>query len=325
MNNKGQVTCSKYSGMKTRKFAGIPDEFAQLESAKVVLIPVPYDGTSTWGKGADKGPDAFLDAAENMEQYDIETDAEVYTNGIYLTDAIVENSSPEAVVNTVHKTVKDYIKRKKFVTVIGGEHSISIGTVRAFSECFDNLSVLHIDAHADLRKTYNGSAYNHACAMHEASQTTNLVQVGIRSMDAIEKSYLDLDRTFFAHDMVSDEFWMDKVIDMLTDNVFITFDFDALDPSIMPSRGTPEPGGLFWYETLEFLKAVFHEKTVVGFDLMELCPNPSNRAPDFLAAKLYYKMLAYKFETNNAMDDDDYGNRSREKANLSKFDDDHEN
>ena len=133
----------------TKNYAGIADEFAQLETSKVVLIPVPYDGTSTWGKGADKGPEAFLDASENMELYDIETDSEVYKQGVHLTKPVTEDDSPESMVDAVHKVTKEYIKRNKFVTLFGGEHSISIGSIRAFNECFDNLTVLHIDAHAD--------------------------------------------------------------------------------------------------------------------------------------------------------------------------------
>jgi len=306
-------------------YAGIPDEFAQLEKAKVVLIPVPYDGTSTWGKGADKGPKAFLEASENMEWYDIETDTEVYQQGVYLADSIEEDSSPEAMVNAVHKATKKYIKRNKFVTVFGGEHSISIGTIRAFNECFDNLTVLHIDAHADLRKSYDGSKFNHACAVHEASQTTNLIQVGIRSMDAIEKTFMDEEKIFFAHDMVNDEYWTDKVVELMTDNVFITLDLDVLDPSIMPSTGTPEPGGLFYYEILEFLKQVFQDKNVVGFDIVELCPNKMDKSSDFLAAKLYYKMLSYKFMGEAVEDeyDNTYDVHSKVGGNNnSKFDDD---
>ena len=281
--------------MKTRTYAGIPAEFAKLENASIVLIPVPYDGTSTWQKGADKGPEAFLNASENMELYDIETNSEVYQQGIYLVEAVHENGSPEAMVNAVHDITKKYINKNKFVTVFGGEHSISIGTIRAFNECYNTLTVLHIDAHADLRKEYNGSKYNHACAVYEASQTTNLIQVGIRSMDEMERSVIDLDKTFFAHEMATSDSWIEDVIDQMTDNVFITFDLDALDPSIMPSTGTPEPGGLFWYETLDFLKQVFEERNVVGFDMVELCPNENDKSSDFLAAKLYYKMLSYKF------------------------------
>ncbi|MFD2098167.1 agmatinase [Flagellimonas iocasae] len=286
--------------MKTnRMYAGISKEYGSAEKAKVVLLPVPYDGTSTWGKGADKGPEAFLEATDNMELYDIETDSEVYKVGIYLADAVTDFASPETMVNAVHKTVKEYINRNKVVTMIGGEHSISIGAIRAFNEYYDDLTVLQIDAHTDLRKEYNGSKYNHACAMHEANETTNLIQVGIRSMDHSETLVMNRDNVFFAHEMVTDDFWMDNVIDLMTDNVYITFDLDALDPSIMPSTGTPEPGGLFWYETLDFLKRVFEERNVVGFDLVELCPNANDRSPDFLAAKLYYKMLSYRFNEKN--------------------------
>jgi agmatinase len=307
--------------MNTNKtYAGIPQEFGNLSTSKIVIIPVPYDGTSTWQKGADKGPQAFLDASENMELYDIETDSEVYKKGVFLAEAITENSSPEALVEAVHQETKKYINRNKFVTVFGGEHSVSIGTIRAFNECFDNITVLHIDAHADLRKEYEGSKCNHACAVYEANKNTNLVQVGIRSMDISEKREMDLDKVFFAHEMAVNEDWIDDVIDQLTSNVFITFDLDALDPSIMPSTGTPEPGGLFYYETLEFLKRVFEEKNVVGFDMMELCPNENEKSSDFLAAKLFYKMLSYKFaEKEDSLENDNQDDDANPFGKLSKF------
>lgn len=295
--------------MKTKTYADIPEKFAQLNTAKIVLIPVPYDGTSTWKKGADKGPEAFLEASENMELYDIETESEVYRQGVYLAEPITENSTPESMVDAVHALTKSYIQKNKFVTLFGGEHSISIGSIRAFNESFDNLTVLHIDAHADLRKEYLGSTCNHACAVYEASKTTNLVQVGIRSMDKSELLAMDTEKVFFAHEMAQDDFWMDNVIELLGENVFITFDLDALDPSILPATGTPEPGGLFWYETLEFLKQVFTEKNVVGFDIVELCPNDNHPASNFLAAKLYYKMLSYKFmneEKGSLFNDEDF-------------------
>ena len=143
--------------MKTTKtYAGIPEEYANFEKSKIMLIPVPYDGTSTWGKGADKGPEAFLHASENMELYDIETDSEVYKQGIYLTDPFPVNESPEAMVKAVHEMTKTNIKRNKFVTLFGGEHSISIGTMRSFNECFDNLTLFQLDTHAILRKEYDG-------------------------------------------------------------------------------------------------------------------------------------------------------------------------
>ena len=291
--------------MKTKTYAGIPENFGKLENAKIVLIPVPYDGTSTWLKGANNGPDAFLDASENMELYDIETNSEVYKEGIYLAPALSDFNTPDEMVENVHNTVKSYIQKKRFVTIFGGEHSISIGAIRAFNECYEDLTVLHIDAHADLRKSYEGTEFNHACAMYEASQNTNLIQVGIRSMDKVELTAMDMDQTFFAHKMVEDDNWMQDVLDLTTKNVYISFDLDALDPSILPSTGTPEPGGLLWYETLDFLKQVFNTCNVVGFDIVELCPNEIQKESDFLAAKLYYKMLSYKFQDTDENSDDD--------------------
>ncbi|WP_213520754.1 agmatinase [Nonlabens sp.] len=306
--------------MSNSNYAGIPDENAGLDSASIVLIPVPYDGTSTWQKGADKGPQAFLDASANMELYDIETDTEVYHHGIFLADAVTENSSPEAMVAAVHADTKKYIKKNKFVTLFGGEHSVSIGSIRAFNEMYENLSVLQIDAHADLRKEYEGSRCNHACAVYEASQTTNLVQVGIRSMDSIEVGVNDEEKIFYSHEMLQDDYWPEKATEALTENVFITIDLDAFDPSICPSTGTPEPGGMFWYETLDFLKMVFTEKNVVGFDIVELCPNPADKSSDFLAAKLYYKMLSYKFKNIALAGEDGYdSDNTFAKAGLKKM------
>jgi agmatinase len=303
--------------MNKKNYAGIPNEYATIEKSKVVLIPVPYDGTSTWQKGADKGPEAFLNASENMELYDIETESEVYKEGIYLANPITENSSPEKMVEAVYQVTKDYILKNKFVTLFGGEHSISIGTIRAFNEAYEDLTVLQLDAHADLRSEYEGSKCNHACALYEASKNTNLIQVGIRSMDASEKLAMDTDKVFFAHEMAQDEYWTDTVIDLMTENVFITIDLDAFDPSIMPATVTPEPGGLLWYETLDLLKRIFKEKNVVGFDIVELCPNENEKSSDFLAAKLYYKMLSYKFQNTNV--EDDFNNGATEKKTIKKL------
>ncbi|WP_424495198.1 agmatinase [Salinimicrobium sp. GXAS 041] len=289
--------------MSKKNYAGIPDKYARIDDAKVVLIPVPYDGTSTWQKGADKGPDAFLEASENMELFDIETRTEVYKKGIYLAPPVTEDASPEKMVEAVYKTTKNYIKQDKFVTLFGGEHSVSIGSIRAFNEAFEELTVVQLDAHADLRPEYEGSANNHACALHEASKTTNLVQVGIRSMDVTELDHMDENQVYFGHDLYDE--WMEDAIGQMTPNVFITIDLDAFDPSIMPSTGTPEPGGLLWYETLEFLKMMFKKKNVVGFDIVELCPNKNEKSSDFLAAKLYYKMLSYKFKYQNYNEEDE--------------------
>jgi agmatinase len=279
-----------------RTYAGIPEEFAQYDTAKVVIIPVPYDGTSTWGKGADKGPEAFLSASENMELYDIETDSEVYRRGVWLAPAVTEDSSPEAMVDAVHQATLKHIKAGKFVTLFGGEHSISIGTMRAFREAYGDLTVVQIDAHADLRPEYLGTACNHACAVYESSLQSNLIQVGIRSMDVSEKEHMDLSKTYFAHNIVGKTDWMQKSIDQMGDKVVITIDLDAFDPSFMPSTGTPEPGGLGFYEVMDYLRMIFKQRNVIGFDIVELAANPDEKSSDFVAAKLYYKMLSYKFE-----------------------------
>jgi len=274
--------------MKNKKtFGGIEPEYSGFEQSKVLLQSIPYDGTSTWGKGADKGFHCFIEATENMELYDIETDTEVYQQGIHIIDPILEESSPEAVFEAVYKSTTDLLQNTdKFLTFFGGEHSISIGIIKAFYEKHPEISILHLDAHADLRKNYLGTPYNHACALHDASQNTNLIQVGIRSMDVCEK----------AESIYNNEDWMQKAIDLLGEKVYITFDLDAFDPSIMPATGTPEPGGLLWNPTIKFLKMVFQQRNVLGFDLVELAPEDAHKASNFLAAKLYYKMLSYKFK-----------------------------
>jgi agmatinase len=281
-----------------RIFAGIEEKQADFEKAAVLLQSIPYDGTSTWGKGADKAFDAFLEAAENMEIYDIETDSEVYRKGVHILPEIKESESPEKVFEVVYQNTKELLKTKKFLTFFGGEHSISIGIIKAFYEANPDITILQLDAHADLRKSYLGSPYNHACALHDASQHSNLLQVGIRSMDACEKEYLNPDKCFFAEDIYGRADWMQKAIDLMTDQVYITFDLDAFDPSIMPATGTPEPGGLDWNTTISFLRKVFASKKVVGFDIVELAPEPHHKASNFLVAKLYYKMLSYKFSKN---------------------------
>ncbi|MDE5492986.1 agmatinase [Elizabethkingia meningoseptica] len=280
-----------------RTYAGIPEENATPENSKVMLVTVPYDGTSTWGKGADKGPELFLDASENMELYDIETGTEPYLNGVYMAGEITEKSSPEAMTEAVYQKTKELINNyeDKIFTLFGGEHSVSIGSIRAVGEKYENLTVLQLDAHTDLRPDFHGSTSNHACAVFEARQKHNLVQVGIRSMDVEEMQYVPKGQCFWAHEIATNPNWIDDVVAKVSGNVYITIDLDAFDPSIAPSTGTPEPGGLAWYPTLELLKKVFEKCNVVAFDIVELMDSPMAKPTAFLAAKLYYKMLAYNF------------------------------
>ncbi|MFP4549035.1 MAG: agmatinase [Fidelibacterota bacterium] len=278
-----------------RTFANIEEIYGEYEQAKILLQSIPYDGTSTWGKGADKGFQAFLESADNMELYDIETDSEVYREGIHILPTIDINTSPEAVFSEVYRNTRQLLNAEKFLTFFGGEHSISIGIMKALYEKYADITILQLDAHADLRPEYNGSPYNHACAVHQAAMNSNLIQVGIRSMDMSEKKYLNPNQCYFAHRLMHSDGWMKKVIKQMTDKVYITIDLDVFDPSIMPATGTPEPGGLDWYTVIRLLRRVFQEKNVLGFDIVELAPIENNPAPDFLTAKLYYKLLSYKF------------------------------
>lgn len=277
-------------------FGYLPEEYSGEDSAGVAIIPVAYDGTSTWMKGADEGPTAIIEASANMELYDIETDSEVYKKGIFTEEVIAGDVSTTEMIAAVKEAVQYHLEKEKFTVVIGGEHSVSIGAIQAYAENFKNLTVLQLDAHADLREQYNGSKYNHACVMARVKEVCPIVQVGIRSMDSSEKASMDQSRVFLAEHIYGNTDWIKKVISKLTDNVYITIDLDVLDPSIMPSTGTPEPGGLFWYDVLALLRSICEKKNVVGFDIVELCPDDKNKASDFLAAKLIYKLLSYKFK-----------------------------
>lgn len=284
-------------------YAGIEEKFAGFEKAAVLLQSIPYDGTSTWGKGADNGFEAFLEASENMELYDIETDSEVYKKGIHILPPIAERSSPEAVYRKVYEKTKSLLESNKFLSFFGGEHSISIGVIQAMIDKYPDITIVQLDAHADLRKEYLGSVYNHACALHNANKRANLIQVGIRSMDISEKQYLKKENCFFAQEIVGRTDWIQTALEKMTDKVYITVDLDVFDPSIMPATGTPEPGGLDWYLVTEFLKEIFKSKNVLGFDLVELAPIEDNKAPNFLVAKLFYKMLSYKFYKSEKKDE----------------------
>ena len=280
-----------------KQFGDFEPQYTQPDTAAVAILPVPFDGTSTWIKGADKGPQAILDASYNLEFYDIETDSEVFRKGIYVEPAVEGFDSPEALTESVRGRMTGLLERGKFRVVLGGEHSVSIGAIEAVSRHFDNLTVLQLDAHADLRDSYEGSAHNHACVMARAKELNPIVQVGIRSMDICEKPNLNYERVFFAHSICGQkpDSWIPQVLGLLTENVYLTIDLDVFDPSIMPATGTPEPGGLGWYEVIELIRMICSLRNLVGFDLVELCPRENLWGSDFLAAKLLFKTLTYKF------------------------------
>ena len=275
----------------------LPKEYSDPKRAKVALLPVPYDGTSSYGKGADKGPAAILKASEYVELYDIETKTEVYTRGIYAEKPVTEKRSPERMAAAVEKRVADIISKGKFCVALGGEHSITPGVVYAHAKKYKDLSVLQLDAHTDMREEYHGSKNSHACAMARVSEVAPIVQVGIRAMDKDEfkNPRIEKSRIFFAKDIYDNGVWMDTAIKKLSKNVYITIDLDVFDPAYLPSTGTPEPGGLDWYCVTKFLKKVCTKRNVVGFDVVELLPRKNAPASDFLAAKLVYTLLSYRF------------------------------
>lgn len=276
-------------------YGGVPEEYCKYDTSPIVVVPVAYDGTSTWGKGADQGPAALLEASANMELYDIETDSEVYLKGIATAAALGGFDTPEAMVKAVEQEVRKHLKADKFVVTLGGEHSVTIGAVYAHASQFKDLTVLQLDAHTDLRQEYEGSKNNHACVMARVAEKVPFVQVGIRSMDVAEKAGVQPGRIFYAEHIHNQTNWIPRVLEQLSSKVYVTIDLDVFDPSIMPSTGTPEPGGMYWYQVLELLKAVNETADIVGFDVVELSPKEGNRSPEFLAAKLVYKLLSYRF------------------------------
>ncbi|MDD2344755.1 MAG: agmatinase [Bacteroidales bacterium] len=276
-------------------YGDFPIENSRYENSEIVLIPVPYDGTSTWIKGADKGPQAIIEASDSIEMWDIETQSEVYLKGIHTDSAVLEKSSPEAMFEAVYQRVAQRLSDEKWVGILGGEHSVSCGSIKAHAEKFADLTVLQIDAHADLREEYHGSKFNHACVMRRAQEWCRVVQVGIRSVCKEEMEFIDPNSIFYAHQLWQNNDWIDKVIEKLSSNVYLTIDLDGLDPSILPSTGTPEPGGLSWWQLLTLIERLTKAKRLVGFDVVELCPNPAEKSSDLLAAKLVYKILSMKY------------------------------
>jgi agmatinase len=275
-------------------FGGLPRKYSSYQISDIVILPVPFDKTSSWIKGSGKGPRAIINASKNMELYDIETDSEVYSRGIHTAKTIVSANS-KTMINKVHGEVGKFLQDGKFVTVLGGEHTVSLGSIKAHAERFSKLSVLQLDAHADRRDSYEGNKYSHACTMARVKEfNENIVAAGIRSIDSSELESINKQNIFYASDIRKSGSWINQVVRRLSKNVYITIDLDVLDPSVMPSTGTPEPGGLGWYDVLDLLENVSKKKSIVGFDVVELCPT-DNTAPDFLAAKLVYKLLSFIF------------------------------
>jgi agmatinase len=293
-----ESSASWYEGkfLPPRVFAGLTPPYSNLQQARTVILPVPYDSTSEWRGGSRHGPQAIIDASQYLELYDLELDREIYKVGIFtLPEVEPLLSSPQDMIDRVYQVIKGLIQEEKFIVLLGGEHSLSLGAVRAFKEAFPRLSVLQLDAHADLRDAYLGTKYSQACVMRRIFELCPISQVGVRSLSGEEKQFLTQNKLkpFYMSDLALNTASIDQIVDSLSEDVYVTIDVDVLDPSIMPAVGTPEPDGMSWRQVLDIIESVALHKHVVGFDLMEFCPGEGPGSCAFLLAKLAYKLIGY--------------------------------
>ncbi len=279
-----------------RVFAGLVPPHSDLQTARVVILPVPYDSTTEWRSGTRYGPQAVIDASQYLELYDLELDQEVYKVGIHtLPEVEPIMSSPENMIDRVYQITKELISKGKFVVMLGGEHSLSLGTVRAWKEAIPKLSVLQLDAHGDLRNEYLGSKYSQACVMRRIFEFCPITQVGVRSLSWEEKQFSMRSKMspFYMLNLESNTASTEQIVSSLSKDVYVTIDVDVFDLSIMPAVGTPEPGGMQWQQVLDLLRLVALHKHIVSFDLMEFCPQEGPSSCAFLLAKLVYKFIGY--------------------------------
>ena len=287
----------------SKNFLGLEEDYSSFKKSKAVILQVPYDKTTTYIHGTKNGPAAIIESSRYLERFDEELSQETFKIGLHTVEPLaVEGLEPEALLEKVRASTADILKANKFPILLGGEHSVSIGAVNALKDVYPDLSVLQLDAHYDMRDVYFGSKLNHGCVARRISEICPIVQIGMRSYSKEEKDFLVSQqngkiKSINVYDILDMPMWKDKATACLSEHVYITLDMDVFDPSLVPAVGTPEPGGLGWYEAIDFLKGVAKDKKVVGFDIVELCPIKGNIASDFLAAKLMYRLLGYVFPT----------------------------
>ena len=290
-------------------FLGLDEVGGAFETSAAVVLPVPYEFTTSWGSGTRRGPRAIIESSRYVERHDQEFDCEpcsvlgVHTlPALELTRAGAKPAMQE--LRRAYGRVAD-VCGDRFLVMLGGEHSISSPAVLAQAERHDErLTVLQMDAHADLRGEFEGTSDSHASAMASVLDRADVCAVGVRGVSQEE---VDVSRAhrgsplIWADEMWEDDTWMDRALDALGPKVYLTFDVDYFDPSLVPSTGTPEPGGGDWYRTLRFLKRVFAERDVIAADVVELAPTPGLHATDFMVAKLVYKIVSYRFQSRLTM------------------------
>lgn len=288
----------QYDHAEPLAFGGTKPESCTFDDAAAVILPVPFDRTTSYVPGTRNGPREILQASSHLELWDEELGVDVHGVGIYtLPEMELPFGEMEPALAEIQRVAAALFERDKFLVMLGGEHSITPPVVAAAAARYPGLSVLQLDAHADLRESYMGSPQNHACAMRRSLDHAPVTQVAVRSLSPEEAEAAPglKTRIFYDFDMRRDPRWIDRVVESLGDPVYITIDCDGFDPAIMPATGTPEPGGLSWYEATAILRAAFERRRVVGCDIVELCPVPGMVAPNFLCAKLVYKLITYRF------------------------------
>ena len=282
-------------------YGGIEKAYTAYEQAKFVVVPVPYDLTSTYQSGSRRGPGAILEASANMELYDEELRKETFLAGIHTLPPLdADARGPAEMMDVVRRTIAGVAADGKIPVMIGGEHSISFGAVQAMREAFPKITVLQLDAHADLRDTYQGTPFSHAAVARRISGTCPLLQAGIRSMSIEEAEFLTTSpmKSYSADFILENRSWCETIVSELHGDLYLTVDLDVLDPAVMPATGTPEPGGIAWRDLIRLIREVSSRCRIRGFDVVELAPIPGMVAPDFLAAKLIYRIMGYLSATH---------------------------
>ncbi|MBF0546015.1 MAG: agmatinase [Candidatus Riflebacteria bacterium] len=281
-------------------FLGLPEESCTYKTSRAVILPVPYDSTTSYKAGTREGPSAIIAASRNVELYDLDLKCEPLNSGVHtLPELEPDMSGPEGTITRVEGVIRDILEDGKLPVMLGGEHSLTLGPIKAMISKYGNdFSVLQLDAHADLRDEFENTIFNHASVMRRVIEHVPLTQVGIRNISAAEMKFIKRKshkNVFWAHEIHDSQNWVEEACYTLKQKVYITIDLDVFDPSIMPAVGTPEPGGLDWYRCLALLEKVIKEHELIGLDIVELCPIPGLIYPDFLAAKLLFKLLGRYF------------------------------
>jgi agmatinase len=294
---------SRYAQTYAHQFGGPTDTDYSFDRAEAVIFPVPFERTTSYGPGTRNGPREILLASSQVELWDEELGLDAHSRGLYtLPEMDLSHASMEEAMQAIEEAAGDVLDAGKFLLTLGGEHSITPALVAACAGRVRGLSVLQIDAHADLRDEYMGEPNSHACAMRRTLDHAPIVQVGIRNLSEGEAIALPGLQTtiFYDWNMRDDPTWISGVLDALSDDVYVTIDLDGFEPGLMPAVGTPEPGGLSWREATALLRRVFEQRRVVACDVVELCPVPGLLSPNFVAARLVYKLLGYRAATNRS-------------------------